>query len=216
MKFDAVLYDFDGTLVDTIPMIVNSFHYAFQKVLSIQKSDDVIKSTIGLPLWTAFQEYDVETQKALHAAYQEENERLLPHAVEIFDGIEIGLRKIQAMGVTQGVVTSKRREPALFTMKQFNIDSFFDIIVSREDTAEHKPGPAPLLFAAEQLGISDMKRILYVGDSVHDLRCAHSAGAASAAVAWTRMPEEELKAENPTYWIESLDSISCILESREL
>ena len=216
MRYDAVLYDFDGTLVDTIPMIVNSFHFAYKKVLNVRKSDDVIKSTIGLPLWTAFQEYDAETQKALHAAYQEENERLLPHAVEIFDGIESGLRKLKAMGVTQGVVTSKRREPAIFTMKQFNIDSFFDIIVSREDTTEHKTGPAPLLFAAEQLGVSDMRRILYVGDSVHDLRCAHNAGTDSAAVSWTRMPENELRAEYPTYWIESLSSISCILESREL
>ena len=216
MRFDAVLYDFDGTLVDTIPMIVNSFHYAFQKVLNIRKSDDEIKSTIGLPLWTAFQEYDEETQKALNSAYHEENERLLPHAVDIFEGIESGLSQIKAMGIPQGVVTSKRREPALFTMKQFQLDSFFDIIVSREDTTEHKPGPAPLLFAAAQMGIADMKRILYVGDSVHDIRCAHNAGAVSAAVAWTRMPLEELKTENPTYWIDSLHSISCILESGEL
>jgi pyrophosphatase PpaX len=216
LRYDAVLYDFDGTLVDSIPLIVKCFHIAFEEVLGFRKEEKEILSTIGLPLWTAFGEYDKKIQERLHDAYIQANERLLPTGVRTFPGIQEGLRAVADLSVPQGVVTSKRREPAVFTMKQFDLEKHFDLLISREDTTEHKPAPAPLYLAAERLGISDMSRILFVGDSIHDLMCANNAGADSAAVAWTYMPEDELKSLSPKYWLKDLSEISCILSEREL
>lgn len=216
MRYDAVLYDFDGTLVDSIPLIVNCFHIAFEEVLGFRKEEKEVLSTIGLPLWTAFEEYDKEIQGRLHEAYLRANERLLPTGVRMFPGIHEGLRAVQDLRIPQGVVTSKRREPAVFTMKQFDMERYFDLLISREDTTEHKPAPAPLYLAAEKLGISDMSRILFVGDSIHDLMCANNAGADSAAVAWTYMPVDKLKSLSPKYWLQDLSEISCILSEREL
>jgi len=216
LKYDAVFYDFDGTLVDTIPLIVKCFHIAFEEVIGERKDEKVILSTIGLPLWTAFRDYDEETQKKLYDAYQRANERYLPTDVRIFPGIREGLEAVSRLGVPQAVVTSKRRDPALFTMRQFDIEKYFSVLVSRDDTTEHKPAPAPIYFAAEKLGLSDMTRILFVGDSIHDLICAENAGVDSAAVEWTYMPKEDLHSLSPKYWLDNLSELPCILSGREL
>ena len=134
----------------------------------------------------------------------------------IFDGITDGLSILRDMGVRQAVVTSKRREPALFTMRQFALDPYFELLIAREDTDSHKPNPEPIFAAAERLGQKDLSRVLYVGDSVHDLRCANNAGVDAAAVEWTYMPREELIAEKPKYWLSRLSDLSCILSDAEL
>lgn len=216
LKYDAILYDFDGTLVDTIPLIIKCFHIAFEEVLGERKDEKEILATIGLPLWTAFRDYDEDTQKKLHDAYLRANEIYLPTDVRIFPGIREGLEAVAQTGVRQGVVTSKRREPAIFTMEQFGLEKYFSVVVSREDTIEHKPAPAPLYLAAEQLGLEDMTRILFVGDSVHDLICAENAGVDSAAVDWTYMPKDQLRSLSPKYWVDNLSELSCILSGREL
>lgn len=216
MRYDAILYDFDGTLADTIPMIVKCHQAAFDEVLGIKKEEAFILNKIGLPLWDAFEGYDEETQKKLYDAYQRINERILTTEVREFPGIHEGLKAVAELGVRQGIVTSKRKESAMITVRQFDLEKYFDVFVSREDTKVHKPAPDPLFFAAEKLGITDMSRILYVGDSVHDLRCAHNAGADAAAVDWTYMPVDELKALSPRYWLHELSELSCILQGRDL
>lgn len=216
MKYDAILYDFDGTLVDSIPMIVESFHIAYAEVLGIKKDEEELKKTIGLPLWTAFEEYDHETRTALHEVYRRANKNLLETGIKEFPGVEAMLETVKQAGIPQGVVTSKRKNSALFTMKQFRMESYFDVFVSREDTEEHKPHPAPLLLAAKQLNIEEMSRIVYVGDSIHDIKTAQAAGAVSVGVGWTRMPIKDLKALAPIFWLDTPDQISCILNDSTL
>lgn len=216
MRYDAILYDFDGTLADTIPLIVKCFQETFREVLGIERKEADILATIGLPLGVAFEGHDKETQQNLYDTYQRINERLLPTEVREFPGIHEGLQAVAELGVFQGVVTSKRKESALFTMQQFDMDKYFDVFVFRDDTTKHKPAPDPLFFAANKLGISDMSRVLYVGDSIHDLKCANNAGADAAAVDWTYMPVDELKALSPRYWLHELSELSCILQGRDL
>lgn len=216
MRYDAVLYDFDGTLADTVPMILESFRYAFLEVTGKEEDRDFLLSTIGLPLMTAFSHYEPDIQKKLHDAYQQANSRLLETEVREFDGIGEGLAGVHALGVRQGVVTSKRRDTVLFTVRQFSMESYFETFVTREDTTVHKPQPEPIFLAMRKMGLSDPSRILYVGDSVHDLRCANNAGADAAAVSWTYMPKEELAAEKPKYWLSRLTDLPCILENAEL
>ena len=216
MKYDAVLYDFDGTLVDTVPVIVKCFQKAFLHVIGHTEDEAFILSTIGLPLAYAFSGYDPAVQKSLYEEYQKENAKRIQTDVRVFEGIFEGLAQLQSMGVRQGVVTSKKRETALFSMNQFEMVPFFEILITGEDTEIHKPNPEPILLALETMGISDLSRVLYVGDSVHDLRCACNAGVDSAAVNWTYMPKNELAAEKPTYWLDRLTDLSCILSDAEL
>ena len=216
MKYDVVLYDFDGTLLDTVPVIMESFRIAFMEVTGHEEDKDYLLSTIGLPLAKAFAHYEPDVQKALTESYTLANRRLIKTAVRSFEGVEEGLSALKRMGVRQGVVTSKQREPAIISMRQFGLDVYFDTIVTREDTSVHKPNPEPLFLGMKNLGIEDVSRVLYVGDSVHDLRCATNAGMDSAAVNWTYMPKEDLAAEKPKYWLERLTDLSCILSDTEL
>lgn len=216
MRYDAVLYDFDGTLVDTVPMILSCFHKAFMEVTGHTEDEAFLLSTIGLPLVCAFSGYDPAVQELLYSEYQKENARILSTSVRVFDGIMEGLDLMCKMGVRQGVVTSKKRETALFSMKQFDMDPYFEVLITREDTDVHKPNPEPILLAMQKMEITDVSRVLYVGDSVHDLRCAGNAGVDSAAVNWTYMPVNELAAEKPTYWLDRLTDLPCILSDAEL
>jgi pyrophosphatase PpaX len=216
LKYDAILYDFDGTLLDTVPMIMESFRIAFLEVTGHEEDKDFLLSTIGLPLAQAFSHYEPDVQRALHDSYIRANNSLLATAVRSFDGVEEGLFALKQMGVRQGVVTSKRRDAALVSINQFGLQVYFDTIVTREDTTVHKPYPEPLYLGMKNLGIADVSRVLYVGDSVHDLRSATNAGMDSAAVNWTYMPKADLAAEKPKYWLERLTDLSCILSDTEL
>ena len=217
MRYDIVLYDFDGTLADTVPVILQSFQNAFLEVTGHKENEDFLLSTIGLPLMSAFCEYkDPQVRQLLHDVYLRENKKLLADSAHIFEGIEDGLAAVRDMGVRQGIVTSKRRDAALFTIRQFGIEDFFETIITREDTQIHKPNPEPIFLAMEKMGITDVSRVLYVGDSIHDLRCAANAGVDSAAVNWTYMPKDELAAEKPLFWLNRLTDLSCILSDAEL
>ena len=212
-----MLYDFDGTLADTVPVILQSFQNAFLEVTGHKENEDFLLSTIGLPLMSAFCEYkDPQVRQLLHDVYLRENKKLLADSAHIFEGIEDGLAAVRDMGVRQGIVTSKRRDAALFTIRQFGIEDFFETIITREDTQIHKPNPEPIFLAMEKMGITDVSRVLYVGDSIHDLRCAANAGVDSAAVNWTYMPKDELAAEKPLFWLNRLTDLSCILSDAEL
>lgn len=216
MKYDAVLYDFDGTLVDTVPVIVKCFQQAFLNVLGHTEDEAFILSTIGLPLSYALSGYDPAVQKALFDEYQKENAVRIKTEVRVFEGVSEGLALLGSMGVRQGVVTSKNRKTALINLEQFAMVPFFEVLITGEDTNVHKPNPEPILLALEKMEISDLSRVLYVGDSVHDLRCAYNAGVDSAAVNWTYMPKNELAAEKPAYWLDRLTDLSCILSDAEL
>ena len=216
MQYDVVLYDLDGTLVDTVPVIVESFQRAFLEIVGHTEDEVFILSTIGLPLEYAFAGYDLPVQESLTEVYRRENAKLLGVSVHVFEGVMEGLALLNAMGVRQGVVTSKKRDTALISIKQFEMDPFFEVIISGEDTKIHKPNPEPLLYALQKMGISDFSRVLYVGDSIHDLSCACSAGVDAAAVNWTYMPKSELAAEKPRYWLDRLTDLSCILTDAEL
>lgn len=217
MRYDIVLYDFDGTLADTVPVILQSFQTAFLEVTGHREDETFLLSTIGLPLTSAFRNYkDPQVFNKLHDIYLRENKKLLADSVRIFEGVEEGLAAVRDMGVRQGIVTSKRRDVALFTIRQFGIEDYFETIITREDTQIHKPNPEPILLAMEKMGITDVSRVLYVGDSIHDLRCAANAGVDSAAVNWTYMPKHELAAEKPAFWLDRLTDLSCILTDAEL
>ena len=192
-------------------MILTCFQNAFLEVTGKKEDENVLLSHIGLPLVTAFSRFEPKIQQELLDAYYKNNVRLLPTTVTVFDGVMDGLKEVRNLGVRQGLVTSKRSETALFTLRQFGMESFFDALVFREDTKIHKPNPKPIFLAINKIGIRDFSRVLFVVDSVHDLRCAANAHVDSAAVNWTYMPKNELAAEKPRYWLDRLTDLSCIL-----
>ena len=217
-KYDLVLYDLDGTLWDSIPLIMECFKKAYDVVLGgTDRTDEDLMSYIGRPLGDTFSMYDDETKERLINAYLEYNcVRLKENAIPIFPGVYDFLSKIGNLGVKQGIVTSKRESSAMITIDLLELGDYFDTKVFREATERAKPHGDPLIEAARRAGITDMSRVLYVGDAVPDILSARDAGADFALVGWTKMPREELESLGPDYIVEVPELLPCIIKGSEL
>lgn len=217
-KIDVILYDLDGTIQDSVPLIVESFQKAYEIVLGeCTRSEADLKSYIGRPLRDSFERHDRETADRLTEAYLEYNmKRMKEGAISLFPGITEGLAKIKSLGYRQGIVTAKRRSSAMVTIELLDIAKFFDTMVFGEDTVRSKPYGDPIVEGAKRLGITDMSRVLYVGDAKSDLLSAKDCGASFALVDWTMMPKDEIGKLGPDHVISSLDEIPCIIGGTEL
>jgi len=217
-RYDLVLYDLDGTLWDSVPLILDCLKKAYEIVLGgTDRSDADLMSYIGKPLGDTFAMHDDETKERLMKAYLDHNcERLRENAVPIFPGVYELLADIKKSGVKQGIVTSKRESSAMITIDLLKLGGYFDTMVFREATQRAKPHGDPLIEGAKRLGIDDMKRVLYVGDAVPDLLAARDCGAGFALVGWTKMPKDELMNLEPDYIIDVPGRLSCIINASEL
>lgn len=217
-RFDLVLYDLDGTIQDSVPLIVESFRKAYEIVLGeCTRTDADLMSYIGRPLRDSFESHDEETADRLVEVYLEYNgKRMREGVIQLFPGIRESLELIKGKGITQGIVTAKRRDSAMVTIDLLDIGIYFEVMVFSEDTKRSKPFGDPLIEAAGRLGVTDMSRVLYVGDARSDLLCARDCGASFALVDWTLMPKDELKSLGPDYVLTSLDEIPCIIGGTEL
>lgn len=214
MLYDAILYDLDGTLVDSVPLILRSYRQAYLDVFGCcSRSDEDFLSYIGRPLIDAFSMHDKDTATKLFNAYLEYNCALLEkNEVPLFDGVLEGMLELKKKGVLQGIVTAKLESSAEVTLRLLGIDKFCDIYIYHGDSQKHKPDPEPLFVAADRLNIKDMKRVLYVGDAMPDVLCAHNANAAFALVSWTRMKKDEILKQSPEHIINSIRELSCIID----
>ena len=217
-KYDLVLYDLDGTLQDSVPLIMESLRTCYDIVLGgTDRTDEDLMSYIGKPLTDTFRMHDEETQERLIRAYLDYNcARMKENVIPIFPGVYDFLAKIRALGVKQGIVTSKLEDSAMITIDLLELGQYFDDMVFREATERAKPYGDPLIEAARRLGINDMSRVLYVGDALPDLLSARDAGCEFALVGWTKMPREDLMSHNPDYLVEVPERLPCIIKGTEL
>jgi len=205
---DAVLFDVDGTLLDTIPLIVETYHAIFQQFLGHSGDDKAILASIGLPLDTFLHDVSPEHAAAMKVAYLDYNHTRLDTHVAVFRGILPMLADLQARGIPLGVVTSKRHDSAARSLAQFGLLAFFQTVITKDSTRRHKPYADPLFAAMKELGLDDPSRIVYVGDSLHDHYSARAAGCRSVLVGWTKMPVQDLLAAGPDLWLERPDLLA--------
>lgn len=195
----AVLFDLDGTLVDTYDLILASQRYATRKVLGRVISDGRLMATVGTPLEDQMADYtdDPAVVAELCAVYREHNARVTDELIKCFEGIVDELARLREAGVCMGIVTSKRADVARLAADRYGITAFMECLVGGTDTARHKPEPDPVLKGCELLGI-DPSSCIYVGDSPFDIRAGNAAGCKTLAVTWGMFTEEKLVAEGPT------------------
>lgn len=207
-RYTCVQFDMDGTLIDSIPIVVESFQRAVFEVMGYrEENEEILKNSIGLPLQQSFAHYSVDKQPALQAAYIKINDELQKNGVPLFEGVENMLAALHQRGIRLAVVTSKRLVPTQQLLKVMHMDSLFETVVGKEMTDRHKPFGDPIVKCMEIMGIKEKGQILYVGDSIHDIKCARDAGVDVAAVQWTKMDKEELNAANPDFWLQYPEDI---------
>jgi pyrophosphatase PpaX len=200
------LFDLDGTLLDSIEGIVASFAFALDTHMPghpYTRHDLIMK--IGEPLPVQMQQLargDAALASRMVASYREHNRRLLP-TFELYPDVALALDALSARGFRLGLVTSKARASAAVSLERHDLARRFPLVMTSDDTARHKPDPMPLTVAAARLGL-DPAEILYVGDSVHDVNCAHGAGCIAAAALWGPFDPEDLKRLAPRYLVRSM------------
>ncbi len=208
----AVLFDLDGTLIDTIPLILDSFRYATQTVLGTPVADDVLARNVGIPLMIQMRHFtdDAAVADELLRAYREHNRLHHDQRARLFEGTAEALSRIAQCGVPMGVVTSKGREIALRGLDLFDLGRFFDVVITMDDVDRFKPDPFPLLKAAEALGIA-ADVAAYVGDSPHDVDAANRAGALSIAAPWGVSSRDRLLEAQPHFILDSMADLPELL-----
>jgi pyrophosphatase PpaX len=184
MTYKYVLFDLDGTLIDTNRLIIDSFQYTYKKSLGLEVSEQEILKYFGEPLLVTLKRYSEEKADELFKTYIDYNETRHNDTVTIFEGVQELLEELKKQGYTLALVTSKRRKVAQMGLDLFDISKHFDVFVALEDTELHKPNPAPAIKALELLNANPQDAIM-VGDSVFDIHCAHGTGVKAVLVKWS-------------------------------
>ncbi len=205
---DAVLFDFDGTIVDTTELIHQSMRRATSEVLGRQLDRETLMANVGQPLPRQMELLDLERAGELLQSYRFHNEELHEAWIREFPNVDVSLARLRDAGLALAVVTSKRRQSVEMALDSFpGLRNTVNVFVTMEDTTEHKPLPAPLLKGLKLLGGISPERAAYVGDAPFDITAARSAGVMSIAVSWGAFPEETLRAAGPDYLFKDLDSV---------
>lgn len=190
MRYSTVLFDLDGTLVDSGAMILASFRHATRTVLAREIPDEELVAAVGgTTIHDQMRTFDAERVEELVDAYREHNAPL-HRELEAFEGVDDLLETLAAEGRTLGIVTSKRRRTLDLALDVLGIRRFFDTVVTTDDTARHKPHPEPVLLALKRLG-ADPAEAAFVGDSPFDVAAGKAAGVYSAGVTWGKIHSEE-------------------------
>jgi pyrophosphatase PpaX len=208
MPFPVVLFDLDGTLIDSGPMIVASMKHAAATVLGREIPEEVLTAAVGGPgLVAQMNALDPGRAEELIEAYRAHNEPLHDELEAFWEVVEV-LPRLRSEGRRLGIVTAKRRTTVRLAFDRLpGLERNFDVVVTAEETERHKPDPEPLLLAADRLH-ARLEDCAYVGDSPFDVRAARAAGMHAVAVGWGGIhTRETLLAEGPDAYVETAEEL---------
>ncbi|MGD8606570.1 MAG: HAD-IA family hydrolase [Myxococcales bacterium] len=204
----AYLFDLDGTLLDSIDLILSSFHHTARVHLGREHSDAFWLAGIGTPLRVqlgkiARSEEELEamlhTYRTFNLAHHDEMAKPYPGIVDV-------VRKLHHDGAKLALVTSKLSTGALRGLRLLQLEHELGVRVCADDVVNGKPDPEPVLKALAALDAPPEAAVL-IGDSVHDIESARAAGVAAAAVTWGPFTRESLETAGPTYLIERPEQV---------
>jgi pyrophosphatase PpaX len=211
VRFPVVLFDLDGTVIDSGTMILASFRHAAGTVLGRELPDEQLLATLGGSTldeqMTALEPTRVDE---LLAAYREHNAAL--HAeLQACAGMTGVLERLHGEGRRLGIVTAKRRRTVDLAFEALPLAHLFDTVVANDDVPRGKPWPDGILLALERLGAGPGEAV-YVGDSPYDVAAAKAAGVFAVAVTWGGLyPRERLEAEDPDAVVTTADELLATL-----
>jgi len=202
MRFPVVLFDLDGTLIDSGPIILASMQHATRTVLGREIAYEELAATVGgQGLVSQMRALDPDRVEELVEVYKEHNDPL-HETLEAFDDFLDLLPRLRDEGRRLGIVTAKRHRTVRLALDRFpELAEQFEVVVGYEDTERHKPEPDPVLLALDRLGAAPAEAA-YVGDSPFDIQAAKAAGTFAVAVGWGGIhADERLLEEEPDAFV---------------
>ncbi len=214
LKYPYVLFDLDGTLIDTNEIIIDSYHHTLKNYVPNETfSDQQIIDFIGPPLEVIFERYVsksiakemIDYYRTYYRAHEESKHRLYP-------GVKENLEELKKLGVKMAIVTSKYKAGAMPSVRYYGLESYFDAFIGLDDVTHPKPHAEPVLKALRLLGAEKDASALMIGDNQGDILAGFNAGIEGVGVAWAIKGETHLSAVNPSYLIHDMSELIDIVQ----
>lgn len=209
----AILFDLDGTLADTVSLILRCYRHTMLTHRGRELPDELWIRNIGMPLRASMAHFaaDAVEVERMVETYVEFQRGAHDDMVCAFPSADKTLTALRARGVRTGVVTSKGREMTGRTLRRCGITELLDVLVTADDVTRGKPDPEPVLKALAQLGLEgEAGGVLFVGDSPHDLVAGRGAGVRTAGALWGPFTRADLEAAQPDFWVRDLGEVGAL------
>lgn len=209
-RFDAVLFDLDGTLLDSIELILDSYRHTLEAHGLPDKSREDVLSGLGQTLEDQFVRWfgpEAPIDRYVQT-YIEHNLEVHDRFVRPYPGVNAVVERLHEGGTPLAVVTSKRRRGAVKGLAALGLGERFGVLVGGDDVERPKPDPQPVELALAQLGGPDRARVAFVGDATHDVHAGHAAGVVTIAVTWGAGVLEELRASEPDHLVRDAEELA--------
>ena len=212
MTIRTVLFDLDGTLIDSIALILASYHHTLAAHGHPPVADAEWLRGVGTPLKVQLGPWarSPEELAALVATYRSYNLEHHDRMVTVFPGVAELVRRLGGAGYRLGVVTSKTREGTRRGLALARIEEWFSVLVCADDVIHPKPHRQPVDHALQALAV-EPATALFVGDSIHDLHSGRAAGVRTGAALWGPFPRSTLESGSPDYWFETPTALQALL-----
>ncbi|MFB5660905.1 pyrophosphatase PpaX [Alteribacillus sp. HJP-4] len=206
MTINTILFDLDGTLVNTNELIIASFQHTLDQYMPGKYNRESIIEFIGPPLTDSFHRVDPEKAEEMIGVYQKHNKANHNDLIEEYEGVRQTVAELSKQGYKLAIVTTKRRETALMGAESAGLLEYFPVVVTFDDVTRVKPDPEPLHLAMEQLG-AEPEETLMIGDSHYDILGGKNAGVLTAGVAWSIKGEDVLLSYEPDWMLQKMPDL---------
>ncbi len=209
----AVLFDLDGTLIDSIGLLLASVHHAFGGFSGRAPTDAEWVAGIGTPLATQLREFcDSDEQvEQLTARYRTFQRGAHDRLTTAYPGTLEVLKALAEAGHPMAIVTSKSNEMMHRSLDYTGIAPFMSSTIGADSCSVHKPDPFPVRLALKEIGYGEDEAV-FVGDSPHDVNAGNSAGVTSIAAMWGPFSRVQIQSANPAYYLESITELPALVE----
>jgi pyrophosphatase PpaX len=209
----ALLFDLDGTLADSISLLLASFRHTFETHQAPIPPDEEWIAGIGTPLITQMRHFvpDEDEAQRMIRTYREFQRTHHDEMLREFDGVSETLALLKARKHAMALVTSKSNDLAHRALVWLHLTDYVDVVVGMDSTERHKPSPEPVLHALAELGTS-AGNALFLGDSPHDIAAGNAAGVTTVAALWGPFSRRVLEEASPTHLLEHIRALPALIE----
>ncbi|WP_026559658.1 pyrophosphatase PpaX [Bacillus sp. J37] len=206
MKINTLLFDLDGTLINTNELIIESFLHTLHSYYPDQYKREDVLPFIGPTLYNTFTSINPEKTEEMVKVYRQFNHEQHDTLVTEYETVFETIKTLKEHGFKLGIVTTKIRDTVNMGLKLTKLDQFFDVVVTLDDVENAKPHPEPVLNALAQLD-SKPEEAIMVGDNHHDVEAGKNAGTKTAGVSWSIKGREYISSYNPDYLLERMSDL---------
>jgi pyrophosphatase PpaX len=209
-KITTILFDLDGTLIDTNELIITTYLHTLEKYYPSKYQREDVLPFLGPTLHEAFGSIDPNLVEEMVLEYRAFNIANHDELVTEFAGVFETVQTLKDKGYKLGIVTTKRHDVTLKGLRLMDLERFFEVVVTYDHVSKTKPDPEPIHKALEQLN-SSPEETMMVGDNYHDILAGKNAGTVTAGCAWSIKGREYIARYEPDYILENMADLLTIL-----